>query len=645
MKSFKRRLISCLLVFAMVVTLVPIAMTTVFAADTSAVSNSGVLKDGKVVFNSIPPKDGDDWATMNLVMMEFYDKNYENGYTFDSFSDDFSKLYATYHSDQPDEQQITVDVTWNYDKEVLKTADIFTEKFPRGEVFWFNLTDLEFINYLLNRDPDSEEMFDTMANYSAELKACIENTNFELLVMPGAGMDDPFLTERIGTVKLVHDGIAYYTFDPLGATAQHVVYIPESTGNTKEEILAAIKARIDGYIKNSGIEITYSGLTVDEFVANTLAEYDAHKAELEAELATKTAEYDRLNALNDQNNTDIQNAQTAYDDACRAAEDAESAYNGKVDAKNGILTELESARQNGDDEATLNEIQGRLDAAQDEVNDAYQIREEKIEEENRALTTLQERQQYGRLLMEQLSPLMSDIDSLQREIDWVDEYKANFLESFEEGGADEFLNDAAGGFIYELKFPGSDEVFTFVAIKDNSKLTTPSYATKDINTQISVSSASSEVPLDAIIEVSEVTSGTEYDRIMKAIDAESGKSFDIKIHSRTTDEYVTKLADGTFEVRIPIPEEYNGKDLIVYYVDANGKVTPHTVRPEGNYAVFTTDHFSVYTLAPIAPEVANTADVNDSTLWIGVMLFSVCGFAGVAYLEYSDRMKKFSKNK
>ena len=40
------------------------------------------------------------------------------------------------------------------------------------------------------------------------------------------------------------------------------------------------------------------------------------------------------------------------------------------------------------------------------------------------------------------------------------------------------------------------------------------------------------------------------------------------------------------------------KDVIVYYVDADGKVTEHTATSDGDgYVSFVTDHFSVYTLA------------------------------------------------
>ncbi len=65
-------------------------------------------------------------------------------------------------------------------------------------------------------------------------------------------------------------------------------------------------------------------------------------------------------------------------------------------------------------------------------------------------------------------------------------------------------------------------------------------------------------------------------------------------------KYITELDNGEFEVNIPIPEKFEGKDLNVYYVDAQGVVTTHVVTPKDGYASFITTHFSVYTLVAAA---------------------------------------------
>jgi len=51
--------------------------------------------------------------------------------------------------------------------------------------------------------------------------------------------------------------------------------------------------------------------------------------------------------------------------------------------------------------------------------------------------------------------------------------------------------------------------------------------------------------------------------------------------------------------------------LIVYYVDENKEVHPYTVFKDGDYAVFATDHFSVYTLAVV--ETADDSNDEDDS--------------------------------
>ena len=73
--------------------------------------------------------------------------------------------------------------------------------------------------------------------------------------------------------------------------------------------------------------------------------------------------------------------------------------------------------------------------------------------------------------------------------------------------------------------------------------------------------------------------------------------FDLKLFSNSTNKYITKLNDGSFEVRIPIKDELKDKDLVVYYVNNNSEKEEYEVKVENGEAVFNTNHFSIYTLA------------------------------------------------
>ena len=72
----------------------------------------------------------------------------------------------------------------------------------------------------------------------------------------------------------------------------------------------------------------------------------------------------------------------------------------------------------------------------------------------------------------------------------------------------------------------------------------------------------------------------------------------------------------------------NEKSLVVYFVDNNNKVEEHEVSFKTidgvKYAVFTTDHFSVYTLAPAK---INNPETNDNiSIYVSLMLISSLGF-------------------
>lgn len=178
--------------------------------------------------------------------------------------------------------------------------------------------------------------------------------------------------------------------------------------------------------------------------------------------------------------------------------------------------------------------------------------------------------------------------------------------------------------------------------KDSSKMVTPTYQNIDVATDIAVLSDGSSIPLDTMLEVEKLTSGTEYDKIMQVLDVEKSETYDIKLHSDSTDKYITKLDDGQFEVKIPITDPFKDESLVVYYVDGDNKVTEHQVTVKDNYATFITNHFSIYTLA-----VADTADAIVKApatgdilgTWMWAVVALVSGMLMTAVVV-SDRKKR-----
>ena len=165
----------------------------------------------------------------------------------------------------------------------------------------------------------------------------------------------------------------------------------------------------------------------------------------------------------------------------------------------------------------------------------------------------------------------------------------------------------------------------FIVNKNTSKMQTPKLITSDFLTDVTVTSNSGNIPLDTMIEIKKLTSGEEYDKIMKILNTTNSETFDISLFSKSINKYITKLSDGSFEVKIPIKEELKDKDLVVYYINDEGKREEYEVKVENNFAVFNTNHFSIYTLAEkkIQVEIDETKDI-DNPKTSDEIIFDLC---------------------
>lgn len=70
-------------------------------------------------------------------------------------------------------------------------------------------------------------------------------------------------------------------------------------------------------------------------------------------------------------------------------------------------------------------------------------------------------------------------------------------------------------------------------------------------------------------------------------------------------EGVSVQPDGTILVTIPVPQNWAGEDLHVFYVDPKAGTTEDmgaTLSQDGTHVRFTTDHFSCYTLVQLTPK-------------------------------------------
>ena len=195
------------------------------------------------------------------------------------------------------------------------------------------------------------------------------------------------------------------------------------------------------------------------------------------------------------------------------------------------------------------------------------------------------------------------------------------LDPLESGGDDYF---------YIIKNTNEpDEEYYFKAVKDSSKIKNNiSFKSNDLVTNVGVSTEEN-IPLDTKVNVDKLTSGSTYNKIIKALNIKDGEMFDIELRSDGQDKKITKLDNGKFKVRIPIPKKYNGKALIIYYVDNDNKTTEYEVTVKDGYAEFETDHFSIYTLAVNSdlPNVPKTLD--NIVIYLVILVISMISLTTV----------------
>ncbi len=172
------------------------------------------------------------------------------------------------------------------------------------------------------------------------------------------------------------------------------------------------------------------------------------------------------------------------------------------------------------------------------------------------------------------------------------------LSSLPEFSEDPDYPITSDGNYYNIKI-GSRTYKFYIVKASTDKLVEPTYIGTNIESNIQITSEESSIPLDTSVTVKDVNDNSIKDKI----GTENYKSYDITLYSDAQGAKIEKLENGKFIVKIPVPTELNGKALIVYYITSTGEKEEHEVTIEDGYAIFTTDHFSTYTLAE---KVSNT---------------------------------------
>lgn len=228
----------------------------------------------------------------------------------------------------------------------------------------------------------------------------------------------------------------------------------------------------------------------------------------------------------------------------------------------------------------------------------------------------------------------------------IDEYLGNDSTKIEAAGLRSDYTDMdfselgdeskMGDYYYNITV--GDITQEFIIVRDSSKIEAPSYDTKDMKTNIRISSTSAEIPLDTSIKVEIIEEGTEtFKNIVKTLNVETAQIYDLKLYSKSSAKFISKLSSGEFEVTVPIEDKLKGKELSAYYVTDKNEIEEHPVTIVNGMAKFTTTHFSIYT---IAEKTATNTKVSEDELneqvpntFDGIMNYIIIGIVGFVGLS------------
>lgn len=130
---------------------------------------------------------------------------------------------------------------------------------------YIKVTDLGLINYYMTSE--KSELWNPSAasraiKYSNDIIEKTNGSNMSFLIHVGMGEqgDDLMYETAVGEMTVLYNGYAYGGKQQ-GVYLRRVLYIPESTANTKEAYIAAAQKRIDDYLGKTGlVTVSYGGI-------------------------------------------------------------------------------------------------------------------------------------------------------------------------------------------------------------------------------------------------------------------------------------------------------------------------------------------------------------------------------------------------
>jgi len=563
MKSKKGLFLAIAILFTICIML--LAPYKVMAEDAMSAEFKSLLnEEGKLVFNSIKPTTIDEWyICFEGLFMDAIEKS--DLFPGEYLAEDFSAVDLRIHYGEENEETHRVEIVYNYDEKMKDTVKKYADAIPEN-LEYFYVNDMELVNYWINGQDD----VGNLVSYSGELKKYLDYKNFKIDLRMGGY--EPFLTYASGIANFMYNDTIYALRNNTGVWANHIIYVPDNTGDTKEELISAVQKRIEEIGGKDKIKIEYDG-KISELKEAEIAEYNRMIAEYE----------EKINIC---------------DNAIKELE-AQIATNNAIIVANQPASDIEALMHNIQEEISkiselkINEIDETKWIEYDEEINKLQVEYDDLNEKLLIVNTATMNNQQ---LTWQLNEKNYEKTMWAGPKEGLESSKQYYIDSIEnEDGDNYFLKEAAGDNYFTAKV--GDFVYNFIVVKDSKKMITPTVKTSDVKTDVTISTTNSSLPLDTTISVNKLTSGEQYEKIINILKVESNETFDLTLYSDSLDKNITKLDNGKFEVKIPISKDFEGKTLVVYYVDDKENVTEYEVTVKDGYAIFTTDHFSIYTLA------------------------------------------------
>ena len=183
--------------------------------------------------------------------------------------------------------------------------------------------------------------------------------------------------------------------------------------------------------------------------------------------------------------------------------------------------------------------------------------------------------------------------------------------------------------VYKLKIGNNITSTMLIVPVDSSYIEKLEVKSIESKTGIKMSTSSSDVPMDASLQISDVTSN--YEEVVKA--------YDINLYSSYINGYIKNVKNG-IKLMIPVENDFDPEGKSIYYINTKGekeqKFDYKVETIDGKkYITFVTNHLSVYAISN--DKVIKNPETGNFSRY-GILLFAFSAFL-IIYVVFRKHTK------